>query len=76
MQELLEEAGGLEHTDEAISESLAAIHERDLVDRMVEIDALMPLASSGEKDALTREKVQLRDELASLGRKRHWKQFK
>ncbi|MFL5605861.1 MAG: DNA primase [Gemmatimonadaceae bacterium] len=76
MQELLEETGGLEHTDEAISESLSAMHERDLVGRMAEIDALMPLASSGEKDALTREKVQLRDELASLGRRRHWKQFK
>ncbi|MDQ6633961.1 MAG: hypothetical protein M3Z10_04310, partial [Gemmatimonadota bacterium] len=75
MQELLEETGGLEHTDEAIAGSLAAMHERDLVGRMVEIDALMPLASSGEKDALTREKVQLRDELASLGG-RHWKQFK
>jgi DNA primase len=75
MQELLEETGGLEHTDEAIAGSLAAMHERDLVGRMVEIDALMPLASSSEKDALTREKVQLRDELASLGG-RHWKQFK
>jgi DNA primase len=76
MQELLEEAGGLEHTDEAISESLSAMHERDLVGRMTEIDGLMPLASSSEKDALTREKMQLRDELASLGRRRHWKQFK
>jgi DNA primase len=75
MQELLEETGGLEHTDEAIAGSLAAMHERDLVGRMAEIDALMPLASSNEKDALTREKVQLRDELSSLGG-RHWKQFK
>jgi DNA primase len=75
MQELLEETGGLEHTDEAIAGSLAAMHERDLVGRMTEIDALMPLASSSEKDALTREKMQLRDELASLGG-RHWKQFK
>jgi DNA primase len=75
MQELLEETGGLEHTDEAVAGSLAAMHERNLVGRMAEIDALMPLASSTEKDALTREKVQLRDELASLGG-RHWKQFK
>jgi DNA primase len=75
MQELLEETGGLEHTDEAVAGSLAAMHERDLVRRMEEIDTLMPLAATDEKDVLTREKMQLRDELASLGG-RHWKQFK
>ena len=75
MQDLLEETGGLEHADEAVAGSLAAIHKGDLARRMEEIDALMPLAASTEKDALTREKVQLRDELRSLGGG-PWKQFR
>ena len=74
MQELLEEDGGLEHADETVAGSLAAMHERDLVARMEEIDALMPLAATGQKDDLTREKMRLRDELRSLGSRR-WKQF-
>lgn len=74
MQELLEEIGGLEHTDEAVTGSLAAMHERDLVRRMEEIDSLMPLAATEEKDGLTREKMRLRDELSALGSRR-WKQF-
>ena len=75
MQDLLEEHGGLEHADEAVAGSLAAIHKGDLARRMEEIDALMPLAASAEKDALTQEKVQLRDELRSLGGG-PWKQFR
>jgi DNA primase len=75
MQELLEEAGGLEHADEAVAGSLAAMHERDLAQRMDEIDALMPLAATDEKDVLTREKMRLRDELSTLGGRR-WKQFR
>jgi DNA primase len=75
MQDLLVEAGGLEHADEAVAGSLAAIHKGDLARRMEEIDALMPLAANEEKDALTREKVQLRDELRSLGGG-PWKQFR
>jgi hypothetical protein len=75
MQELLEESGGLEHADEAVAGSLAAMHERDLAQRMDEIDALMPLAGGDEKDVLTREKMRLRDELSTLGSRR-WKQFR
>jgi DNA primase len=75
MQELLEETGGLEHADEAVAGSLAAIHKGDLATRMEEIDALMPLASSDEKDALTQEKMQLVDELRALGGG-PWKQFR
>lgn len=75
MQGLLEESGGLDHADETVTGSLAAIHERDLTRRMEEIDALMPLAGSDEKDVLTGEKVRLRDELRSLGSRR-WKQFR
>jgi hypothetical protein len=74
MQELLEEEGGLDHADETVAGSLGAMHERDLVARMEEIDGLMPLAGTDQKDDLTREKMRLRDELHSLGSRR-WKQF-
>ena len=74
MQELLEETGGLEHTDEAVAGSLAAIHKGTLVRRMEEIDEVRPLASSGEQDALNQEKAQIADELRSLGGG-PWKQF-
>jgi DNA primase len=75
MQELLEEEGGLDRADEIVAGSLAALHERDLAVRMEEIDALMPLAAPDEKDVLTREKMQLSDELRALGSRR-WKQFR
>jgi hypothetical protein len=70
MQELLEESGGLDHADETVAGSLAALHERDLARRLEEIDRLMPLADTTEKDVLTREKMQLRDELRRLGSRR------
>ena len=75
MQELLEDPGGLDHADETVSGSLAAMHERDLVERMEEIDRLMPLAAAAEKDGLSMEKVRLRDELSRLGA-RSWKHFR
>jgi DNA primase len=75
LQELLEEPGGLEHADEAITGSLAAMHERELAERMSEIDRELPLANSDEKDELTREKMRLTDELRRLGG-RWWKQFR
>ena len=74
LQELLEETGGLDHADETVAGSLSAMHERDLVHRLEEIDTLMPLAPAEGKDELTREKMRLRDELRSLGSRR-WKQF-
>jgi DNA primase len=75
MQDLLDESGGLEHADEAVAGSLAAIHKGELARRMQEIDNLMPLATNDEKDALTQEKVQLVAELRSLGGG-PWKQFR
>jgi DNA primase len=75
MQELLDEPGGLEHADEAITGSLAAMHERELAERMSDIDRELPLASSAEKDELTREKMRLTEELRRLGG-RWWKQFR
>ena len=75
MQDLLDETGGLEHADEAVAGSLTAIHKGDLARRMEEIDALMPLAANDEKDVLTQEKMQLVEELRSLGGG-PWKQFR
>jgi DNA primase len=75
MQDLLEESEGLDHADEAVTGSLAAMHERDLTKRMSEIDVLMPLASDEEKNALTSEKRQLMEELRALGG-RWWKKFR
>jgi DNA primase len=70
LQELLEETGGLDHADETVAGSLAALHERELTRRMEEIDRLMPLADSSEKDALTSEKVEIVRELRRLGSRR------
>jgi hypothetical protein len=75
MQDLLDEAGGLEHADEAVAGSLAAIHKGDLARRMEEIDTLMPLAGNDEKDTLIQEKRQLVEELRALGGG-PWKQFR
>jgi hypothetical protein len=75
LQELLEETGGLDNADKSVEGSLAVLQVRGLTRRMAEIDSLMPLATDEEKDALTQEKVQLRDELNSLG-KGPWKQFR
>jgi len=75
MQELLEETGGMDHADETVAGSFALLHERELTERLAEIDRELPLASSEEKDELTREKVRLRDELQRLG-SRSWKQFR
>jgi hypothetical protein len=75
MQELLDEPGGLDHVDEIVSGSLALLHERQLAERMSEIDRELPLANSEEKDQLTREKMNLTAELRRLGG-RSWKQFR
>jgi DNA primase len=75
MQELLDEPGGLDHADETVAGSLALLHERQIAERMSEIDRELPLANSEEKDQLTREKMSLTAELRRLGG-RSWKQFR
>ena len=75
MQELLDEPGGLDHADETVAGSLALLHERQLGERLSEIDRELPLANSEEKDQLTREKMSLTAELRRLGG-RSWKQFR
>lgn len=75
MQELLEENGGLDHAEETVAGSLSAMHERSLTERMSEIDREMPIASDGQKDELTREKMSLTAELRRLNGQ-WWKKFR
>lgn len=75
MQELLEETGGLDHADETVNGSLSAMHERNLTERMSEIDREMPIAADSQKDELTREKMNLTEELRRLG-SQWWKKFR
>ena len=74
LQELLDENGGIDYAEETITGSINALLSREISDRMTEIDRLMPLASSDEKDDLMREKKRLAIEIASLGRP-PWKKF-
>ena len=75
MQQLLEETGGLDHADETVNGSLSAMHERNLTERLSEIDREMPIASDSQKDELTREKMSLTEELRRLGGQ-WWKKFR
>jgi DNA primase len=74
MQELLEENGGIDRAEETIAASINALFAREISNRMLEIDRLLPLAESAEKDDLIREKKRLAAEIHSLGRQR-WKTF-
>jgi DNA primase len=74
LQELLDENGGIDHAEETITASINSLLSREISDRLGEIDRLLPLASSDEKDNLIREKKRLAVEIQSLGRPR-WKSF-
>jgi len=74
LQELLEENGGIDRAEETITGSINSLLSREISDRMGEIDRLMPLASSDEKDDLIREKKRLAIEIKALGRP-PWKSF-
>ena len=52
------------------------MHERNLTERMSEIDREMPIASDTQKDELTKEKMALFKELGSLGGGQWWKKFR
>ena len=74
LQELIEERGGLDRVEETIDASINALLSRDIAERLSEIDRLLPLADSDEKDRLIREKRRLAAEMQALGRPR-WKHF-
>jgi DNA primase len=75
LQELLDENGGIDHAEETITGAINALLSREISDRMSEIDRLMPLASSDEKDDLMSEKRRLALEIKALGRP-PWKSFR
>ncbi|MGH7615960.1 MAG: DNA primase, partial [Gemmatimonadaceae bacterium] len=74
LQELISETGGLERPEETLDASINALLSRSIDDRLSEIDRLLPLAGSDEKDDLIREKSRLAGEIKALGRSR-WKSF-
>jgi len=74
LQELLDENGGIDRAEETIVASINALLAREISNRMIEIDRILPLAASAEKDDLIREKKRLAAEIHSLGRPR-WKNF-
>ncbi len=53
-----------------INDSISALRGRDIGRRLAEIDRIMPIASSEEKDGLTQEKQQLTRELGGSGQNR------
>ena len=74
LQELIEERGGLDRVEETIDASINALASRGIAERLSEIDRLLPLAASDEKDQLIHEKRRLAAEMQALGRPR-WKHF-
>lgn len=74
LQELMNEFGGLELADSVINDSINSMLARQIANRLSEIDRLLPLAPSEEKDVLIAEKQRLASEIHALGRPR-WKSF-
>ncbi|HEY9230408.1 MAG TPA: hypothetical protein VIP11_27395 [Gemmatimonadaceae bacterium] len=74
LQDLIGETGGLDRVEETVEGSINAMLSRSIAARMTEIDRLLPLVESGEKDDLIREKRRLAGEINALGRPR-WKNF-
>ncbi len=74
LQELISEPGGLDRPEETLDASINALLSRSIADRLTEIDRLLPLADSSEKDDLINEKRHLAGEMKALGQSR-WKSF-
>ncbi|HYC53281.1 MAG TPA: DNA primase [Gemmatimonadaceae bacterium] len=75
-QDLVENRGGLQEYTKIIKDSIAAFRQREIGERMRELDEQMTFADADMKDRLNLEKERLQDELRSLGAPRHWKKFK
>lgn len=71
IEELLSETGAQIDPQKTVDDSLTAIRVRELDEKMLEIDATLPLARAEEKDGLMKLKQELRDELNSLRRTRY-----
>ncbi len=75
IEELLSEPGAQIDPQRTVVDSLAVIRARELEERMMDIEATLPLAREDEKDELIKRRLKLRDELNSLGRLR-FKKFR
>ena len=75
VEQLLAENATQVDPDRTISDSLATLRARDLDQRLADIDRLVPLANTSEKDALIAEKQSIMKELQGAGRK-HYKAFR
>ena len=71
IEELLSERGAQIDPQRTVDDSLTAIRVRELDEKMLEIDATLPLARADQKDELMKLKQELRDELNSLRRTRY-----
>jgi DNA primase len=71
IEELLSERGAQIDPQRTVEDSLTAIRVRELDEKMLEIDATLPLARADQKDELMKLKQELRDELNSLRRTRY-----
>jgi DNA primase len=67
IERLLAEPDAVADPVRAVDDSVGALRVRAIVERLAEIDRLMPLAPDAEKDAMIAEKVTLRDEIVALG---------
>ena len=74
--DLVENRGGLQEYGKIIKDSIAAFRQREIGERMRELDEQMVFADPDMKDRINLEKERLQDELRSLGAPRHWKKFK
>jgi DNA primase len=74
LQDLMNESGGLDRVQETVDASINALLSRAIAERMSEIDRELPLADTGQKDDLIREKRRLQLQMQALGRPR-WKGF-
>jgi DNA primase len=74
LQQLLEEAGGLDRASETITGSINSITARKLDQRLMEIDRVLPTTPAENKDRLIQEKGLLMREIKALGSPR-WKGF-
>ncbi len=71
IEELLSERGAQIDPQRTVDDSLTAIRVRELDEKLLEIDATLPLARADQKDELMKLKQELRDELNSLRRTRY-----
>ncbi|HLA14315.1 MAG TPA: hypothetical protein VJZ25_04760, partial [Gemmatimonadaceae bacterium] len=75
VEQLLAEDAVQVDPERTISDSLATLRARDLDQRLSDIDRLVPLADTRQKDMLIAEKQEIMKELQGAGRK-HYKAFR